>query len=96
MEKIEQLLKDESLRIRFTAKGYQKVTEEFNLEREVNKLIAVWKAQKILVLRICCNEHAKKQVFNRFSDLWVTDYFCLFCLPGLPCFVASSHWCGLC
>ena len=41
---IEQLLKDEPFRARFTAKGYQKVTEEFNLEREVNKLIAVWKA----------------------------------------------------
>jgi glycosyltransferase involved in cell wall biosynthesis len=44
VEKIEQLLKDEPLRARFTAKGCQKVTEEFNLEREVNKLIAVWKA----------------------------------------------------
>jgi colanic acid/amylovoran biosynthesis glycosyltransferase len=42
--KIERLLTDEALRAKFAANGYQKVTREFDLEKEVSKLISIWKA----------------------------------------------------
>jgi colanic acid/amylovoran biosynthesis glycosyltransferase len=44
IEKIERVLSDEALRARFTERGYQKVVNEFNLEKEIKKLIALWKA----------------------------------------------------
>jgi glycosyltransferase involved in cell wall biosynthesis len=39
---IEKLLKDNTMRLNFTEAGYEKIQDEFDLNREVDKLIEIW------------------------------------------------------
>ena len=45
-EKIKALVSDENLRKRFAESGYQKVREDFNLQKETDKLLNLWKTAR--------------------------------------------------